>query len=59
MMEGQEMTIEELRAIVNNCDTDPKQRVMVKVTLPDGKIANADIRSFRTYTDGLLLNVEI
>lgn len=53
------MTIEELRAIVNNCDTDPKQRVMVKVTMPDGKIANADIRSFMTYTDGLLLNVEI
>ena len=53
------MTIEELKAIVNNCETDPKMRVMVKVLLPDGCIANAEVKSFGTYADGLLLNIEI
>ena len=53
------MTIAELRAIVNNCETDQKERVWVKVRMPDGGIANAGITSFGTYSDGLLLNVEI
>ena len=53
------MTIEELKAIVNNCETDPKRRVMVKVKLDDQRVANAEIISFGTYVDGLLLNVEI
>lgn len=53
------MTIEELKAIVNNCETDPKRRVMVKVKLDDSRYANAEIISFGTYVDGLLLNVEI
>ena len=53
------MIIAELKAIVNHCETDPKQRVMVRVKMPDGGIANAELKSFGTYTDGLLLNVEI
>lgn len=53
------MIIAELKAIVNLCETDPKNRVMVKVKMPDGGIANAEIVSFGTYSDGLLLNVEI
>ena len=53
------MIIAELKAIVNNCETNPKERVMIKVKMPDGTIANADVKSFGTYSDGLLLNVEI
>ena len=53
------MKIEELAAIIKYAETDPKQRVMIKVHLQDGHIANADIKSFGTYDDGLLLNVEI
>ena len=53
------MTIAELKAIVNNCETDQKKRVMVRVWMPDGSIANAELKSFGTYTDGLLLNIEI
>ena len=36
-----------------------EKRVMVKVKMPDGGIANAELKSFGTYTDGLLLNIEI
>lgn len=53
------MIIAELRAIVNNCETSPDKRVMLRVKMPDGGIANAEIKSFGTYTDGLLFNVEI
>ena len=53
------MTIEELKTIINYCETNPKENVMLKVRMPDGGIANAKIKSFGTYTDGLVLNVEI
>jgi hypothetical protein len=53
------MTIADLKSIVNNCETDPKLPVMVRVSLPDGGLANAKLKSFRTYADGLMLNVEI
>ena len=53
------MTIADLKAIVNNCETNPKERVRIKVKMPDGTIANAELKSFGTYVDCLLLNVEI
>jgi len=53
------MTIAELKAIVNNCETNPKEEVMLKIKMHDGTIANAHIKSFSTYTDSLVLNTEI
>ena len=53
------MTIAELKAIVNNCETNPKEEVMLKIKMHDGTIANAHIKSFSTYTDGLVLNTEM
>jgi sRNA-binding regulator protein Hfq len=53
------MTIEELKAIVNHCETNPKERVMLNVVLPNGTKARAEIESFGTYTDALVLNAKI
>lgn len=53
------MTIAELRVIVNHCEKNPEERVYVKVKMPDGGIMAAEIKSFGTYADGLVLNVEI
>ena len=53
------MTLAELRTIVKYVEIDPKQKVWLRVKLPEGKIAHADIESVKTYSDGLVLNVNI
>ena len=52
------MTINELRAIVNNCETDGKQEVRVRVD-GDIKVCPLDIDTFGLYSDGLVLNIKI
>jgi len=51
------MTIAELRAIVNNCELGGESQVLVTVTTNDAK-ASVEIKSFRTYSDALVFNVE-
>ena len=54
------MRIEELKSILEYAETDPKQDIHVKVKNKNtGSLANAKLVSYGTYTDGIVLNVEV
>ena len=52
------MKIRELESILAYASTEKDQEVKINVTYGDGIIERCDIKSFDTFSDGILLNIE-